>query len=169
MPRPDLQKVPKFYHNYINQVPENELATAFKKESPAFIQFLENIPADKRNFRYAAGKWSIKEVLQHIVDAERIFAYRALRFARKDATPLPGFEENDYAANAKTENRNWNDLVEEFKVVRRSSEILFGSFDEEQLNASGISSNHSNYVLAFGYIIIGHANHHRNVIRERYL
>ena len=169
MPRPDLKKVPEFYHNYINQVPENELPDAFKKESPGFIQFLESIPANKRDSRYAPGKWSIKEVLQHIIDGERIFAYRALRFARKDATPLPGFDENNYAAFAKTENRDWNDLVEEFKIVRRSSEILFGSFDEEQLNASGIASNHSNYVLAFGYIIIGHANHHRKVIRERYL
>jgi DinB superfamily len=167
--RPDLSLVPEFYHNYINQVPENDLMEAFQKESPLFIQFMENIPKEKQDHRYAAGKWSIKELLQHLIDAERVFSYRALRFARKDTTPLPGFDENLYTANAKIENRNWKDLLEEFKSVRRSSEYLFGSFDEEQLSAQGISSNHSIYVLAFGYIIVGHSIHHQKIIKERYL
>lgn len=169
MPRPNLSIVPEFYHKYINQVPENDLMEAFQKESPSFTQFMENIPEAKREYRYSEGKWTIKEVVQHIIDGERVFDYRALCFARKDPAPLPGFDENIFAANAKSENRNWNDLMEEFKVVRKSSEYLFGSFDEEQLNARGISSNHSNYVLAFGYVIIGHSLHHLNVIRERYL
>jgi hypothetical protein len=86
--RPDLSRVPSFYHNYINHVPEDDLVEAFNAETPAFIQFIENIPPDKYDYRYANGKWTIKEVLQHIIDAERIFAYRALRFARKDPTFL---------------------------------------------------------------------------------
>src|SRR5258706_2491759 len=167
--RPNLSLVPEFYHKYINQVPENELMDAFKKESPLLIQFLESIPKEKQDYRYGEDKWTIKEVLQHIIDAERIFNYRALRFARKDPTPLPGFDENLFAANAKIENRNWNDLLEEFKVVRRSSEYLFDSFDEEQLNATGISNNHPSYVLAFGYVVIGHSIHHQKIIKERYL
>ncbi|HWC52049.1 MAG TPA: DinB family protein [Chitinophagaceae bacterium] len=169
MPRPDLSRVPEFYHNYISQVPGNDLMEAFRKESPSFIDFFETIPPSKYDYRYADGKWTIKEVVQHIIDAERVFNYRALRFARKDNTPLPGFDEDLFAKNSKASSRNWNDLLEEFKSVRRSSEYLFDSFDEEQLESSGISNNHPNYVLGIGYIIIGHSVHHKNVVRERYL
>lgn len=168
MPRPDLKRVPEFYHNYINQVAENDLMEAFRKESPDIIQFFENIPPSKYDYRYAEGKWTIKEVLQHIIDAERVFAYRALRFARKDQTPLPSFDEDLFAKNAKATTRNWDDLLEEFKAVRRSSEYLFGSFDSEQMESSGMASNHSNYVLGMGFIVIGHSVHHKNIVKERY-
>ena len=167
--RPDLSRVGDWYHNYISQVPDEELTDAFDKQSASFIRFLETIPAEKYDYRYAEDKWTIKEVLQHIIDAERVFGYRALRFARKDSTPLPGFDENLFAANAKADKRTWDKLVEEFKVVRRSSELLFQSFDDEQLQSAGISSNSSNYVLAVGFIIIGHAMHHQKIIKERYL
>ncbi len=169
MPRPDLSRVPEFYHNYINLVPENNLMTAFKNQTPVVIDFLQNIPADKIDYAYAEGKWTIKEMLQHIIDAERVFCYRALRFARKDPTPLPGFDENLFAANAKADKRKWNDLLEEFKTVRKATEWLFRSFDEQQLNETGISNNASNYVLGFGYISVGHALHHQKIIKERYL
>jgi DinB superfamily len=169
MARPDLSAVPAFYHNYINQVPEDDLMVAFKNESGVFIKFIESIPASKYDYRYAPGKWTLKELLQHIIDAERIFDYRALRFARKDATPLSGFDENLYADNAKAAGRNWNELAEEFKVVRKASEFLFGSFDDDQLNAKGVSSNNAITVLAIGYIVIGHPLHHMNIIQERYL
>ena len=169
MPRPDLSKVPDYYHRYINQVPENDLMEALKKQSVSFIQFLESLPAGKRDYRYAEGKWTIKEAVQHMIDTERIFAYRGLCIARKDSTPLPGFEENEYADNSKAGKRNWNEMLEEFKVVRRSTEILFGSFDNDQLETAGTASGKSVYVLGIGFIIAGHVNHHVNVIRERYL
>ena len=169
MARPDLSSTPPFYHNYINLVPGDDIVKAFKKESPAFIQFMETIPASKVDYRYAAGKWSIRELLQHIIDAERIFAYRALRFARKDETPLPSFDENHYAETSKADKRDWNELLDEFKTVRRSSEYLFGSFDDDQLNATGIASGKPISALAFGYIIIGHSLHHKKIIEERYL
>src|SRR5258706_9454087 len=167
--RPDLTRVPAFYYNYINEVAEDDLLEALKVESPAFIQFMESIPPEKYDYRYAAGKWTVKEVLQHIIDAERIFGYRALRFARKDPTFLPGFDENSYADNAKADKRDWKNLLEEFKAVRKSSEFLFGSFDDEQLDAVGTANNNSNYVLGIGFIVVGHSVHHRNVLRERYL
>jgi uncharacterized damage-inducible protein DinB len=167
--RPDLSRVPSFYHGYINHVPENELMEAFQTHGSNFLQLMEKIAVDKQDYRYAEGKWTIKEVLQHIIDAERIFAYRALRFARKDATFLPGFDENEFADNAKADRRNWNNLVEEFKAVRLSSKYLFASFDDDQLDASGTSNNNSIYVLAVGYILIGHATHHARVLKERYL
>jgi hypothetical protein len=167
--RPDLNRIPSFYHSYINQVNEDDLATAFKNHTKKNVEFLNSIPAGKVDYAYAEGKWTIKEVLQHIIDGERVFSYRSLRFARKDPTPLPGFDENLFAENGKSAKRNWNELIEEFKAVRRSTELLYGSFDEEQLDASGVSNNHSNYVLGFGYIIVGHCTHHMNVIKERYL
>ena len=167
--RPDLSRVGSWYHNYINLVTEDDLTEAFNKQSSSFVRFLETIPIEKHDHRYAGDKWTIKEVLQHIIDAERIFSYRALRFARKDATPLPGFDENSFAAAAKADARSWDKLVEEFKVVRRSSELLFNSFDEDQLQSNGISSNSPNYVLAIGFIIIGHSVHHQKIIKERYL
>ncbi len=169
MPRPDLTRVPDHFHNYINQAEGDDLKDVLKKQTRSFEEFLNGIPKKKRNYSYAEGKWTIKEVLQHIIDAEWIFAYRALCFARKDATPLPGFEENDYAANSKADQRKWKDIVKEFEAVRRSTEILFDSFDDEQLETAGTASGKSNYVQAIGFIIAGHANHHIKITKERYL
>ncbi|HEY6503077.1 MAG TPA: DinB family protein [Chitinophagaceae bacterium] len=167
--RPDLSRVPKFYHNYISHVPQNDLAEAFKIQTPAFIQFIDSIPPDKYDYRYADGKWTVKEVLQHIIDGERIFSYRALCFARGDKTPLPGFDENLYADNSKAAARDWKSMSEEFKVVRKASEYLFNSFDDDQLDATGTSNNNPVYVLGIGFIVVGHSLHHMNIIRERYL
>lgn len=169
MPRPDLSQVPVFYHNYINQVQQDEIMLAFKEETTAVMDFFDKIPADKVDYRYAEGKWTIKEILQHIIDAERIFAYRGLCIARKESNSLPGFDENEYADHSKANTRNWNELLDEFKLIRRTTEILFSSFDEEQLQETGISNGKPVYVLAIGYVIIGHATHHMKVIKERYL
>ena len=169
MPRPDFTRVPPFYHNYINQVKEDDLMGALKNNTPAFLSFFKTIPIEKRDHRYAEGKWTIKELFQHIIDTERVFSYRALRFARKDTTPLPGFNENLFGAHAKADKRNWDDLVLEFEAVRKSTEILFASFDNEQLESEGLSNNNSIYVLAIGFICAGHCNHHMNIVRERYL
>lgn len=167
--RPDLSRVAEWYHGYIQTVPEDNLMEAFEHQTALFIHFLENMPAHKYDYRYAPEKWTIREVLQHIIDAERVFSYRALRFARFDPTPLPGFDENLFAANARAADRSWHSLVEEFKAVRQSSFLLFQSLDVEQLQAGGTSSGNPCYVLAFGYIIIGHALHHQIITEERYL
>lgn len=167
--RPDLSRVPSFFHNYISHVPQDDLSEAFAIQTPVLLKFIESIPPDKYNYRYADGKWTIKEVLQHIIDAERIFTYRALRFARKDETPLPGFDENLYADNAKADKRDWKEMTEEFKHVRRSSEYLFNSFDNDQLEASGISNGNPVYVLGIGFLLVGHSLHHLRILKERYL
>lgn len=169
MPRPDLTRVPDYYHNYINQVEEDSLMDAFQKQTRSFLRFLKEIPKDKRNYRYAEDKWTIKEVLQHIIDAERVFDYRALCFARKDATSLPSFDENSYVANSKADQRKWKDLVKEFESVRQATITLFDSFDDEQLEATGTASGKPNYVHGIGFIVAGHLNHHVNVIKEKYL
>ncbi|MBP9104980.1 MAG: DinB family protein [Chitinophagaceae bacterium] len=169
MSRPDLSTAPEWFHGYINAVKENDLTEALRNQTALFNTFFESLPVEKREFSYAEGKWSIKEIIQHIIDGERVFTYRALRFARKDETPLPGFDENTYADNAKTDKRKWDDLIEEFNALRRSTEILFNSFDEDQLNATGIASGNPVSVLAIGFIVAGHVNHHISIIKARYL
>jgi len=169
MPRPDLSRVPAFFHAYIKKAPENDLMTALKNNTSAFNSLISTIPSEKHNYRYAEGKWTIKDLLQHIIDGERIFSYRALCFARKDDTPLPGFDENLYAANTRAGSRSWDELIEEFNAVRKSTELLFTSFDEQELDSSGIVNNNSNYVLGIGFICAGHCAHHLQVIKDRYL
>jgi len=166
---PDLSRVGTWFHPYINQVPETDITAAFTNQDHQLIAFFNGIPPEKYDYRYAEGKWTLKEVLQHIIDAERIFTYRALRFSRKDPAPLHGFDENLYAENSKAGSRSWEGLVEEFTHVRKSSGLFFCSLDEEQLEAGGISSGSPIYVRALGYIVLGHALHHRNIIKERYL
>ena len=169
MSRPDLSRVPESFHRYIGKVNEDDLIQAFKNHSDSFVDFLNALPAEKRDFRYGPGKWSIKEMLHHINDAERIFGYRALCIARKETQSLPGFDENSYVDNAKTENRKWQDLIEEFNALRKANEIMFRGFDEEQIESSGISNQRSIYVKAIGFVIIGHVLHHKGVIEERYI
>ena len=169
MPGPDLSRVPQFYHNYISLVKEDDLMQAFKTNTSSILSFLESIPVEKHDHRYAAEKWTIKDIIQHLADAERVFSYRALRFARKDSTHLPGFNENLFARNAKADKRSWDVLVEEYTIVRKASEILFNSFGKDELEAEGITNHASIYVLGIGFICVGHCYHHKKIIEERYL
>lgn len=161
--------IPDFYETYVSLVDQDGLHKALKKNSKKLNKFFYQVPKNKVNFSYAEGKWTIKQVLQRIIDAERVFAYRALWFARKDAQPLPGFDENTWAVHALVSERKWHDLLDEFKHVRKSTELLFDSFSEEQLNSSGVSNNNTVSVAAFGYVCAGHAAHHMNVIKEKYV
>lgn len=165
----DLSRVPEYSHRYINLAIDDDMQSAFKKHQTHLISFLKDIPKRKWNYRYAEDKWSVKEVVQHIIDAERVFAYRALCFARKDQTPLPGFDENIFAAHSKAGERSRKDLIKELKSVQESSAILFNSFDEEQLDQSGIASGKSTYVKGIAYILVGHALHHKKILKEKYL
>lgn len=169
MPRPDLKRIPEFYHGYINKVKEDDLMAGLKSSTKGLFELLNSIPPGKYDHRYADNKWTIKEVVQHMLDGERVFTYRALRFARKDDTPLPGFDENLFAQTAKADKRNWSDIVDEFASLRKATEAMFASFDNEQLESSGVASENSTYVLGIGYIVAGHVNHHCQIIKERYL
>jgi hypothetical protein len=169
MPRPDLQNVPPFYHNYIKRVLQDDVKEAFKVHINDFSSFLEAIPEEKWNYRYAPEKWSIKEVVLHVIDAERIFAYRALCFARKEQNSLPGFDENTYVTASKAHKRSKDSLVQELKVVQVSTALLFDSFDEEDLQQIGIANGKQIEVNAIGFIAVGHVLHHKNILQERYL
>jgi hypothetical protein len=169
MPNVDINRVPSFYQNYIRQVEKDDLREAFAIYPPAFTAFLQDIPEEKWSHRYAEAKWTIAELVLHIIDAERIFAYRALRIARKDQTPLPGFEENDYVVHSKASSRTKDSLINELEAVQLSSRLLFESFDEEQLECSGTVNGGSTYVRGIGFILLGHSVHHQNIIKQRYL
>jgi len=159
-----------YYGNYIAQVSEEyTLVEELEISLHRFIKFVQDIPMDKFDYRYAEGKWTIKDIIQHLIDAERIFAYRALCFARKDVTELPGFEENDYVDEANANHRSIMELLTELSSVRHATLLLFKSFNEGQLLRSGIASNNPMSVRAIGFVIIGHQNHHQKVFEERYL
>lgn len=158
------------FSTYINQVSdEYALLEELEISVHRLIKFVQNIPMDKFDYRYAADKWTIKDILQHIIDAERIFTYRALRFARNDKTALPGFDENDYANQTDATKRSIQDLLTELAVVRQATLSLFKSFSNDELLRIGIASNNQMSVRALGFTIIGHQNHHLRIFEERYL
>ncbi len=158
-----------FNATYIKAIENVELLEELEISLHDFIRFVREIPMDKFDYRYAEGKWTIKDIIQHIIDAERIFAYRALRISRNDQTPLPGFEENEYVENTDANKRSIQELLTEFSAVRHSNLLLFKSFSEEQLTRMGTASNHPISVRALGFLVIGHQKHHQRVFQERYL
>ena len=159
----------EYYYNYINKAKDENVVKAIQKSGKAFRKLLKNIPKKKIDYAYEDGKWTIREVVQHVIDAERVFAYRSLSFARKDASPLPSFDENSWAAQSVAYSRNWKDMINEFSALREASILMFDAFSEDQLRSIGVASNKEVNVLAIGYIIAGHVEHHIDIIRERYL
>ncbi|WP_031428996.1 DinB family protein [Flavimarina sp. Hel_I_48] len=159
-----------FYGTYIDQVDENlslvEALTAGKKNT---IKFLKKIPENKLKSAYAEGKWTILEVILHIIDTERIFNYRALCIARGDKTAFPGFEQDDYIAPSKANERSFESLLEEYEAVRNASMVLFKNLPPAALTAIGEASKSKLSARAAGFIMAGHEKHHCNIITERYL
>jgi hypothetical protein len=169
MNKPELSTIPQWYHGYVNQVQEVDLVSALEQHERSLKQTIEGIDPEKWSYSYAPGKWSIKELVQHVIDSERIFCYRALAFARKEQASLPGFDENNYAAASNANARTPGSLMEELGVVQNASVLLFKSFSEEALASSGLANNNRVSVTGIGFILIGHALHHRNILRDRYL
>lgn len=157
------------FATYIQAAANVELFEELEISLHDFIKFVQNIPLDKFDYRYAEGKWTIKDIIQHIIDTERIFSYRALRISRNDKTPLPGFEENDYVDNTDANGRSIQDLLTEFSAVRQSTLLLYKSLSDEQLKRIGTASNTEISVRALGFVTIGHQKHHQKVFQERYL
>lgn len=156
--------------NYLNLVSDEwTLIEELEVSLANFIHFVRDIPMDKYEYRYAEGKWDIKDIIQHVIDTERIFAYRAMRIARGDKTPLPGFEENDYAISANAGTRHLQELLTELSLVRQSSIFLFKSLTQDDLLKTGTASGYTVSVRALGFILIGHQNHHVKIFKERYL
>lgn len=161
--------VPPAFTKYVEQVSEEDLVAALIKSHRQFRKQLKKIPRKKALKAYAEGKWTLKEMLQHVIDAERVFLYRAVSFARKDGNQLPGFDENYWAANSLANDREWNEMIKEFDLVRQSAILFFDSLTDDQLQHSGIASNNEINVLGQGFVCAGHVNHHLQIIQERYL
>jgi len=166
--RPQQGDYNPYFDNYISLVKGENILDALESNFKSTRDFLKSIPEEKGDYAYAEGKWSVKQVIIHITDTERVFAYRALTIARGDNTPLPGYDENVWADNCAAEKRTLADVVEEYLSVRQSTIHLVKSFDEEMFSRKGIANNNPASVVALLYVIAGHEIHHLNVLRERY-
>ncbi len=169
MPRPQPTDYAAYYDTYVSKIQGDSVAEIISKYAEPLEQFYLSLPEHKADHAYAENKWTVKELLQHIIDAERIFSYRALRIARKDQTPLPGFDENTYTPASKASKRSLQSLKDEFIVVRKATDTLLKTFDEEQLSQKGTASNQPVTANAIAFIIYGHMIHHKQILEERYL
>jgi hypothetical protein len=168
MPRPSTNEYPAFYETYVKRVPEHDLLQALEQSAKELEADLSRIPAEKQDHAYAEGKWTVRRMLQHAIDTERVFAYRALCFARGERQALPGFDENAYAERAAVMHRTLTGMKDEFEAVRRANRAMFEGFTEEMLRTVGTADGKPFSVLALGYILIGHWRHHAGILRERY-
>ncbi|WP_276360317.1 DinB family protein [Daejeonella sp. H1SJ63] len=168
MNRPKADEYPLFYKGYIDTV-KDDVLTELEQQAESFPLFLKGIPEVKASFAYAEGKWTIKELVGHVIDTERIMAYRLLRISRNDTTPLAGFEENHYVANAHFSDRSLISMADEFATVRKANMFLIKSLNEEELGRVGIANEKPISSGALLFIMAGHLNHHRRILQERYL
>jgi uncharacterized damage-inducible protein DinB len=166
--QPKPEEYSPFHHNYISKIGDGDIVATLSELKDSTYKFLSAIPAAKADYTYATGKWTIKEVIGHMIDAERTFAYRILAFSRGQKE-LPGFEEDEYVALSTFKSRTLTDLTEEFKLVREANLFLFRSLTPQQLLATGIANSNIISVRALLYIAAGHEMHHINLIKERYL
>jgi hypothetical protein len=167
MNRPQIQDYPPAFSNYINLV-DGDVIEILERQATAFPNFLNAI-AEKGDYAYAPGKWTIKEMIGHIIDTERIMVYRLVCFARNETAVLPGFEEDNYVTNAFFKNRSLFSLAEEFAALRKANMFLINTLSEEELDRTGNANGKNVNVRALIYILAGHVIHHTNIINERYL
>ncbi len=158
-----------YYERYIALVPDGDVISTLTTQMSETQALLHGLPASVATYRYAPEKWSVNEVIGHLIDSERIFAARALRFARNDPAPLPGFEQDDYVRNSTFDAYPLSELASELEIVRQSTIFLFRHIDEQAWTRRGVANNAEVSVRALAYIIAGHELHHREVLRSRYL
>ena len=168
MARPQANECASFHQKYIAFVEGDSVQEIINRYAFELQEFYNSLPDDKADYAYAENKWTLKQVLQHLTDAERIFAYRALRISRNDATPLPSFDENAYVQNGFANTRALSALKQEFNSVRAATDIFLLSLNEEQIKRMGTVANNPMSVNALAFIIYGHLLHHKNIFRERY-
>lgn len=167
--RPVAGEFLPYFGIYIDKVPDGDVVDSMSKQLPITLALIKPLSEADGDKRYAPDKWSIREIIGHIIDAERIFVYRALRFARADSTPVAGFDENSYVKNAPFSKVSLANLADEFEHVRRATIHFFSNLDEDAMSRRGTSNNHEISVRALAWILTGHEIHHVKVINERYL
>lgn len=165
--KPDSNEYAPYYQRYIDLV-SGPVLQVLHQQLADFTQFIRTVPSGKADFAYAPGKWTVKEVVGHMIDTERIMACRALRIARGDTTPLPGFDQDDYVARGHFTTRHLTDLADEFEALRRSDLLLFGTFDEASSLERGTASGNPVSVRALMHIIAGHTLHHQDILKYKY-
>ena len=168
MARPQPNESAPFYHKYISLAEGNSVSEIVDKYAFDLQEFYNSIPDEKADFAYEEDKWTTKQVLQHVADAERVFAYRMLRICRNDKTPLPAFDENAFVENGFAAQRSLSSLKQEFNSVRAATDIFLLALNDEQVKRTGTASNNTISVNALAYIIYGHLLHHQKILRERY-
>lgn len=166
--RPTKTEYAPSHSSYVGAVPDGDVLTLFERQGRETVALLRGITEDRSLHRYAPGKWSIREVVGHMIDAERVFMYRALTFARADEGPLPSFEENEWAAASNAHRRTLAELIDEFAAVRASSLAFFRGLSEAEFVRSGKASGHPVSVRGIAYVVTGHELHHVRILRERY-
>ena len=169
MQRPNQNEYAPFYETYVSKIGDQNILTVLATQAQKVTDILERIPADLEDYKYAEGKWSVKQLVQHVIDTERVFAIRMLRIARNDQTQNPGFDENDYANAATANHRTLSQLIEEFNSVRSATLHLIYSLESFDSEKTGIASGQAVSVRALAYIIAGHLIHHVQVLQERYI
>jgi uncharacterized damage-inducible protein DinB len=167
--RPGSDEHAPYYAGYIAAVPEGDLIETLERQLAASLATWRGVPEARGAHRYAEGKWSVKELINHVIDAERVFAYRVLRAARNDETALPGFDENRFAKASHADQRAIGDQASEFEHLRRGNIALFTSLDDEAAARRVTASGHPITARALMWVIAGHERHHDRVLRERYL
>jgi uncharacterized damage-inducible protein DinB len=167
--RPAPTEYAPYYGKYISLVPEGDIVTILGRQIDDTLALFASISDAQAGSRYAPGKWSVKEVVGHLIDTERIFGYRALRFARNDRTPIPGYEQDDYVSNGNFDAQSLSDLASEYEHVRRAGIYLLRGLSSDAWDRRGIASDNEVSVRALAYIIAGHELHHLGVIRTKYL
>lgn len=167
--RPAENDYAPYYKGYIELIPGDDILKILLEQTKDCQNILNSFPEHKGDYRYAEGKWTVKQAIGHIMDTERVFTYRALCIARGEKKPLPGFEQDDYVKTGKFESRNLSELVYELRLMRESNLLLFRSFDNEMMNRRGTASGYDVTVNALLFMIAGHMQHHLDILRERYL
>ena len=163
------EECPSYYYPFIASLNTRSLIAGLEESKAELVAFMQAVPLDKQDYAYAKGKWTIKDVLLHSIDVERIFSYRALRFSRGDNQELMGFDHNAYVNQVDTAAMTMADLLEDYKAVRTATIRLFKSLTKVQLQHMGVASGNAISVRALGFILIGHQQHHLRIISERYL
>ncbi len=169
MNRPEKTEYAEYYETYVSLVPEAEILSSLENQIAEIENFFTRVSEEKASFGYAEGKWTIKELVGHLSDGEKIFGYRALRVARADKTPMEGFEQDGYIENSNFNNIKLSDLIDEFLYLRKANLIFFQNLSDEAWKRTGTASNAEVSVCALAYIMVGHVRHHLNILKTRYL
>lgn len=167
--RPASDEYAPYYEKYVSLVAAGDIVETLERQSADTLALLRSVPEDRAGSSYEPGKWSVKELVGHVIDTERVFSHRALRFGRGDQTPLPGYEQDDYVRAANFDARTLSSIAEEFERVRAATVALLRSFDEEAWSRRGTANDNEVSVRALAHILAGHELHHINILRERYL